>query len=245
MNNYRLTIQYDGTDYAGWQIQKNAKTVQGEVTNAIQIITKGEINLIGSGRTDSGVHSLGQVANFRINEELDIYKFKYSLNGILPQSISVTDMKIVPEDFHSRFDAKKRSYIYLFSLEKSPFFDRFSWMNKELNTLDIVRLNKLSKILIGNFDFSSFVKKEAEVDNKICDLYNIHWRRSGALIIFYIEANRFLHGMVRAVIGTIIQCAKENYNEKLLSEILSNHDRESAGMSVPANGLFLYKVKYD
>jgi tRNA pseudouridine38-40 synthase len=125
-NNYKLIIQYDGTDYAGWQFQANAVTIQQKIVESIRILISEDVNLIGSGRTDAGVHAFGQTANFTTNQDLDLYKFKYSLNSILPKDISVIDIQKVRQEFHSRYDAKKRAYIYLISRSKSPFYDRYS-----------------------------------------------------------------------------------------------------------------------
>ena len=142
MFNYKLTIQYDGTQYAGWQIQANALTIQGVISKSIEQILQKEINLIGSGRTDSGVHALGQVANFVLGSELDLFKFKYSLNSVLPDDISITNVESVDEKFHARFSAKRRSYIYLISNQKSPFFDRYSYTL--FSGFDHDRMNELS-----------------------------------------------------------------------------------------------------
>ena len=139
MFNYKITIQYDGTQYAGWQIQENATTVQEVISESIENILQEKINLIGAGRTDAGVHALGQVANFTTGRELDLYKFKYSVNSVLPSDISIAKIEIAEENFHARFSAKKRSYIYLISYQKSPFFDRYSYtlfMDFDLNKLN-------------------------------------------------------------------------------------------------------------
>ena len=244
MNNYKLLIQYDGTDYSGWQIQNNAPTVQKKIVEAIEVITKENINLIGSGRTDSGVHALGQVANFRIETELDTYKFKYSLNSILLDDISVLKIEKVEESFHSRFDAKRRSYIYLFSYNKSPFYKKYSYHYFPLTKLDFSVLNKISKSLIGEHDFTSFSKKNAEVEDKTCNVSEICWRKGKELSVVYITANRFLHGMVRTIVGTLLYAAENNLDENYLTDILERKDREEANESLPAKGLFLYKVKY-
>src|SRR3989339_1942505 len=159
MNNYKLIIQYDGTNYAGWQIQSNAATVQQKIVDAIEVILKEKINLIGSGRTDTGVHALGQVANFRTENELDLYKFRYSLNSILPNDISVLKMESVNESFHARFDAKNRSYIYLFCDHKSPFYNNYSYYFPSLSKLDFDYLNRISKTLLGIHDFTSYSRK--------------------------------------------------------------------------------------
>ncbi len=242
MNNYKLTIQYDGTNYSGWQIQENAITVQQKISEAIKVLTKERLSLVGSGRTDSGVHAFGQVANFKIKNTLDTYRFSHSLNSILPKDISVTNIQKVEENFHSRFDAKKRSYIYLISKVKSPFFHLYSWHYHE--SIDILKLKNLSDLLIGEFDFTSFAKKNTEIENKICEIFQINWRESKELILFYIEANRFLHGMVRTIVGTLLKLEKEKESGKILKEILNLKDRESAGEAVPSQGLFLFKVKY-
>src|SRR3989337_3881348 len=121
MNNYKLLIQYDGTNYAGWQYQTNAVTIQQKIVEALKTLIMEDVNLIGSGRTDAGVHALGQVANFTTMQEIDLYKFKYSLNSILPNDISILDIQKVHQEFHSRFDAKRRFYLYILSKNKSPF----------------------------------------------------------------------------------------------------------------------------
>jgi len=244
LNNYKLLIQYDGTDYSGWQIQSNAPTVQQKIVEAVEVITRKKVNLIGSGRTDSGVHAFGQVANFRIESELDTYKFRYSLNAILPDDISVLKIEKAEESFHSRFDAKKRSYIYLFSYNKSPFYKKYSYHYFPITKLDFVNLNKISKSLIGEHDFTSFSKKNTEVEDKICNISEILWHKGKEFSVVYITSNRFLHGMVRTMVGTILYAAENNLKEDYLINILDSHDREAAKESVPAKGLFLYKVKY-
>ncbi len=235
-------MQYDGTNYRGWQIQQNAPTIQQIITDKIEIISKVKVNLIGSGRTDSGVHALGQVANFKTENEIDTYKFKHSLNSVLPKDISILEMGQIDEVFNARFDARRRCYIYLFSNFKSPFFQKYSYYYHE--TLDCKLLNKLCLSLLGKKDFTSFARKNTETENKVCNVYEARWKETKGLIIFFIEADRFLHGMVRTIIGTLIKALKENQNEKFIEDIFSTKDREFAGEAVPANGLFLYKVKY-
>ncbi|MBI9072573.1 MAG: tRNA pseudouridine(38-40) synthase TruA [Melioribacteraceae bacterium] len=244
MKNYKLTIQYDGTNYCGWQIQPNAVTVQQKIVDAIKILLKEDVNLIGSGRTDTGVHAFGQVANFRIEKEIDLFRFAYALNSILPDDISITKIDDVNKDFHSRFDALSRSYFYLFSEVKSPFYLRFSDDFKKLRKLDLKELNRISKTLIGEHDFTSFSRKNDEIKNKVCNVKSIRWHKKGSLVFFNIEANRFLHGMVRTVLGTLLESAKNNYNTDYLLDVTKKKDRSAAAISVPAKGLFLYKVKY-
>jgi tRNA pseudouridine38-40 synthase len=242
MFNYKLTIQYDGTNYAGWQIQDNALSVQEVICNSIKQILQEDINLIGAGRTDAGVHALGQVANFNVSQQLDLSKFKYSLNSVLPKDISITKIESVDEGFHSRFSARKRAYIYLISNQKSPFFERYSYTY--FSELNPEKLNELSSTLIGVKDFTSFSKINTEVQNKICEVYEARWRGQKNLLIFYIEANRFLYGMVRAIVGSLLKAYSSEHSESYLKNILSQKDRGVAADAVPAKGLFLYKVKY-
>jgi tRNA pseudouridine38-40 synthase len=242
MNNYKLIIQYDGTNYAGWQIQENSVTIQEKITEAIKIVSGERVNLIGSGRTDAGVHALGQTANFRSEQKIDVYKFMYSLNSVLPRDISILRMEKAGENFHSRFDALRRSYIYLIINYKSPFYEAYSYFYH--NKIDCEYLNRISKVLIGEHDFTSFCRKDSDVENKTCFVSNIHWKETRGLTLLYIEANRFLHGMVRTIAGTLLGVLKNKYDEKYIMEILNERNREASGEALPAKGLFLYKVKY-
>ncbi len=242
MFNYKMKIQYDGTNYSGWQIQENASTVQQILTDAIEQITREEVKLIGSGRTDAGVHALGQVANFIIDKNLDLFKFKHSLNSVLPSDISLVEINKVDEKFHSRFDAKQRSYIYLISKEKSPFYFRYSYFHK--NDLDTNMLNNLSRSFLGEKDFSSFCKVNTGVDSKICNVFETGWRKNKNFYLFYIEANRFLYGMVRTIVGTLLRAIQSENPGQYIKKIINFKNRESAADSAPAKGLFLYKVKY-
>lgn len=242
LNNYKIKIQYDGTGYAGWQIQKNQFTVQQKITEAIETILKEKVNLIGSGRTDTGVHALGQVANFRTEQSLDQYKFLYSLNSILPRDISILSLEKVTEDFHSRFDAKKRTYIYLISRHKSPFYFRYSYFYHF--EVDCNKLNILSESFTGRYDFTSFSKKNSDTRNKVCEIYEARWKQTRGMVLFYITADRFLHGMVRAVTGTLLSASRNNLDGSYIMQIMESKNREKADEAVPAKGLFLYKVKY-
>lgn len=242
MFNYKLSIQYDGTNYAGWQIQENALSIQAVISNSIKQILQEDISLIGAGRTDTGVHALGQVANFIVSQQLDLSKFKYSLNSVLPKDISITNIETVDESFHSRFSARKRSYIYLISNQKSPFFERYSYTY--YSELRPEKINELSSTLIGVKDFTSFSKINTEVQNKICEVFEARWRRRKNLLIFYIEANRFLYGMVRAVVGSLLKAYSLEEGTNYLKNIFVQKDRSAAADAVPAKGLFLYKVKY-
>lgn len=242
MNNYKLIVQYDGTEYSGWQIQNGNKTIQQTLVNALDVLLKEKVILIGSGRTDTGVHSIGQTANFRTEKDIDIYKFKHSLNSILPSDISVSDMEQVDENFHARFDAKKRTYIYLISKQKSPFFKRYSYYYN--GNTNLPELNKLSLAFIGDKDYTSFSKKSEEIENKNCEVYNAEWYQEKGLIVFKITANRYLHGMVRTITGTLLKAVESGEGIEFIDNIFIKKNREAAPMAVPACGLFLFKVEY-
>lgn len=242
MFKYKLTIQYNGTNYHGWQRQENAKTIQQELEVAFTTVLREKISLIAAGRTDTGVHAIGQVAHFTSEQKIDIYKIHFAVNSILPKDIYVYNFELVDINFHARFDAVKRSYYYLITTKRSPFFQNFAF--HYFYSVDIKELNELSNVLMGEFDFSSFSKNINEQENTICIVHDIHWYKRGDIIYFLIEANRYLHGMVRSIVGTILEIAKENRNEEELKRILLSKDRKNAGQSVPPHGLYLYKVKY-
>lgn len=242
MKNYRLIIQYDGTNYSGWQIQKNSKSIQQKITEAIEVLLKDKVNLIGSGRTDSGVHAIGQTANFRTESELEIYRFKHSLNSILPSDIVVSAMDGVDPEFHARFDAKKRTYLYLLTQTRSPFYKNYSYFYPR--KIDLDKLNLLCNLFLGEKDFTSFSKKNDEIENKNCKIFKAYWRRKGEVILFSIQASRYLHGMVRTIVGTLLNAQDQDEPEIFIKEIFNSQNREEAFESVPAKGLFLYKVEY-
>ncbi len=244
VRNYKLIVQYDGTNYSGWQVQKNAPSVQEKIQEAISVLIKEDVNLIAAGRTDAGVHAWGQVANFRTERELDVFKFQHSLNAILPKDIAIREMAEVPEKFHARFDAIERSYFYFFSFGKSPFYSRFTALNKELQEYDFGKLNKISSLLEGKRDFSSFAKNKTEVKNKVCDLRKIRWRKGTHTASVLVVADRFLHGMVRALIGTILKAYSVEDPAEYFESIFEKRTREAAGQSAQAKGLFLFKIKY-
>jgi len=242
LKNYKITIEYEGTDFCGWQIQANSKTIQEELQKAIKTILREEVNLIGAGRTDSGVHALGQTANFRYTGEIDMGKFIYSVNAILPRGIAISRGEEVLPEFHARFDAKKRVYLYIITNKKSPFYWKYSYFyNKEV---DVRLLNEFCKEIVGKRDFRSFAKEPEENQGTDCAIHSAHWRITGDFTIFSIEANRFLRGMVRTIVGTLLEMERKRMNRDYLSEIIEKRERESAGMAVPPQGLFLYKVRY-
>jgi tRNA pseudouridine38-40 synthase len=244
MPNYKISIQYDGTNYFGWQSQPSGRTIQDNIVKSIHQITHQNINLIGSGRTDSGVHAFGQVANFNLETEIDEFKFKKSLNSLLPSDISIKEIEQVNDDFHARFDAKKRSYFYLINQDKSPFINKFSYQYPYFSRINIANLKSLSEALLGENDYTSFCRANSETENKICNIFEINWKMTNDLLIFKIEGNRFLHGMVRTIVGTLLSLSLKSKSPEAIEKILMGKNRSSAGESAPAKGLFLFKVKY-
>lgn len=242
MHNYKLTIQYDGSHFHGWQIQKNANTVQAEITRVLEVLTREKINLIGAGRTDTGVHALGQVANFRTERELDSRKTRYSINSLLPPEIVVSKFCEVPEAFHSRFDAVSRVYWYLLSKERSPFYKNFTAFYPYSSTAD--DLNRFAVQFLGDRDYRSFAKELPGNGKTNCVVTDARWRDLGDKLLFRIEANRFLHSMVRLVVGTQLRFCKEGRAPEEIKNIFLNPGNQLAGPSVPAHGLFLMKVQY-
>lgn len=242
MNNYKLTIQYDGTNFHGWQSQNNAVTIQEVVTKGIEILVREKINLIGAGRTDRGVHALGQVANFRTEADPDLYRFKHALNGILPKEIAVKKIEKVNEDFHARFDAKSRTYWYLITRMKSPFYYKYSYLYP--HNVDTAMLTAYADRFLGEHDFTGFAKELPQTDHCLCNIYSAQWKRFQNVLLFRIEANRYLHGMVRSIVGTMLTGLKHHEPAEWINEIIDAKDRNRTGYAVPSNGLYLTKIQY-
>lgn len=242
MKNYKITVQYSGTNYSGWQIQQNAKSVQGLLSNAINTVLRDNISLIGAGRTDAGVHASGQCANFRTEKNIIEREFVYSVNSILPKDIAIHNLTEVGIDFHSRYDAKRRIYYYLISKRKSPFY--FDYSLYRLQKISINQVNMISKFFLGTYNFTSFAKTADQSDNKVCTIYDARWRETDLLYYFRIEADRYLHSMVRTIVGTILNFHDFKIQPEKIHHIIQQEDRTAAAESVAAKGLFLYKIIY-
>ncbi|MBI2416339.1 MAG: tRNA pseudouridine(38-40) synthase TruA [Ignavibacteriales bacterium] len=241
MQNYKLTIRYQGTKYHGWQIQQNAVTVQETIKKALELLLKEEVNLIGAGRTDAGVHAMGQVANFKTNQSLDLFRFIYSLNSLLPEDISIAHYEQVPESFHSRYDAASREYRYYFYHKKNPFLHELAFYS--YHRYDVQVLNKYARRFLGTHDFFSFSKELPENENASCTIKKAAWRCTKEMTVFTIVADRYLHGMVRLITGSILHAAKNNLPVNWIDEMLTT--KQENRFAVPPCGLYLYNVKYD
>ncbi len=242
MRNIKLTLEYDGTDFVGWQSQTNGRNVQDEITNVLDQVLQEPITLIGAGRTDSGVHARGQVANFRTNSSLGVSSILNALNGTLPEDIYVHSAIEVDEKFHSRFDAKGRLYKYYISLIPSAIGRQYQWFVKY--DLDLSLMNEVAAQLVGEHDFESFTKSESLVPHHRCTVLKSEWTKLPSMLIYEIRANRFLHGMVRALVGTMVDIGRGYIPVTAFKDIMSAKDRRKAGMAVPPSGLFLEEVTY-
>ena len=242
MMRYFIDISYNGKNYHGWQIQKNAVTVQSTIQDVISKILGKTTDIIGSGRTDTGVHAKSQVAHFDVNKEVD-NDFIYRVNAFLPQDISINSVNQVDDNSHARFDAISREYIYKIHDLKSPFVDGLStFYNKKIN-MDLI--NEACSTIMKNSDFQSFSKVKTEVKNFNCTISHASIRRKNNFYLFKFCANRFLRGMVRALVGTLLQLNEGKINLKEFKLIFEKKNREYAGPSAPPYGLYLNKVNYN
>jgi tRNA pseudouridine38-40 synthase len=238
---YLLELSYNGSNYQGWQIQPNGNTVQGVLNNAISVITRKEVETMGCGRTDTGVHARQYFAHFDTDEALP-ERFLRSLNGILPNDIAVHDVRLVSSDFSARFNAISRTYEYHMIFEKDPFLQNLAvrWYQP----LDIDAMNLACRELIGEQDFACFSKVNTDVKHYECNVLSAQWFYRDNILVFEVTANRFLRNMVRAMVGTLIQVGESRSTVDQFKEILESKDRTKAGVSVPAHGLYLVSVNY-
>ena len=242
MRNIKLLIEYDGTDYCGWQRQENGRTIQGEIEAALQSLLQEKVDVIGAGRTDAGVHARGQVANFRTASSLQLYEFRNGLNALLPEDIVVLEAGDAPAEFHARYSAKERSYSYHITRRPSALLRCYSWYVKYDLDVDVMRW--AAAAMLGEHDFGSFCKSASEAEHHCCIVSQASWEVDGTDLHFTIRANRFLHGMVRAMVGTIVDVGRGYITVEDFVDILGIKDRAHAGMAAPAKGLTLESVLY-
>jgi tRNA pseudouridine38-40 synthase len=233
---------YDGSAYHGWQSQKNALSVQDVLDKTLTTLLGYPIETVGSGRTDTEVHALQQIAHFDVSRPIHTVKIKDKLNSFLPRDIAIRRIWEVAADHHARFDAIRRCYEYRITTVKDPFLIRKAcYFRKEVN-LDI--LNEAASIILTTKDFQSFSRVKTEVNHFICQVYSAVWEKVDEMIIFSICADRFLRGMVRALTGTMLDAGTGKISIENFCEIIRKKDRRSAGRSVPAHGLYLKSVRY-
>ena len=238
-----MTIQYDGSDFHGWQVQAKGRTVQGDIETALTTIyPKETIILIGSGRTDAGVHALAQVAHIELPNRLSPTELHQALNGNLKRDVRINSVVEADDDFHARFSATAREYEYHIVKNYSPITRKYATELKWNINPDL--LHDCAALLLGEHEFTSFCKATAEVENKICTIYKAEWEERGKYI-FRICANRFLQHMVRYLVGTMLEVARGRFSVKDLKDLLNGKQSEAMVVRAPAAGLFLKNVFYD
>ena len=244
MQTIKLTIEYEGTAYAGWQRQPNHPTIQAALEEALFKITQQHIPAVGAGRTDSGVHALGQVVSFQSEKDLEETQWGSALNSTLPKDISVISSEKVQDDFHARFSAKGKMYEYRMTLQPSrPALDRYRAWHFPYH-LDMDAIHQAIPHFLGTHDFTSFRGQRSQTLNPICTISHLSFSFESPSLIFRIEGDRFLKQMVRAIVGTLIEVGKQKRQAGMMSDILKAKDRKEAGRTAPPQGLYLAKVLY-
>lgn len=241
MPTYFLRLGYNGKRFAGFQVQANAITIQGEVEKAIWTYLRQPISLTGSSRTDAGVHAMRNYFHFETELELGD-DFVYHVNAILPSDIALSGVFKVPEGSHARFDAESRSYVYNIYTAKDPFLVDRSWFYPF--PLDLALLNEVAQSILGEHDFTSFAKKRTQVHTYMCTIKRSEWVRTHKGYRFEVEGNRFLRGMVRGLVATMVKVGRAHISVKEFKTILESKNLQLADFSAPAHGLFLMDVKY-
>ncbi|TDX82790.1 tRNA pseudouridine(38-40) synthase TruA [Epilithonimonas xixisoli] len=241
---YFIEFSYNGSAYFGYQIQPNQISVQEELEKALSMILREPIKTTGAGRTDTGVHAKKMFAHFETEQKLD-ENLVYKLNSFLSENISIKQIFEVPADMHARFSATFRTYEYYISLEKDPFSKDSSWQYWRQKPLNIDAMNEACKILFEYDDFTSFAKLHTDNKTNICKIYTAEWEQFENQLKFTISADRFLRNMVRAIVGTMVEIGTEKLQPNDLRKIIEDKYRNSAGVSAPAQGLFLVDVGYE
>ncbi|MGL5245718.1 MAG: tRNA pseudouridine(38-40) synthase TruA [Sarcina sp.] len=244
MRNIKIVIEYDGTNYYGWQKQKQGDTIQKRVEDAISKVTKESIEIIGSSRTDSGVHAKAFVANFKTNSKIPAEKFREAINSKLPKDITIMYSEEVEEKFHSRYSCKGKTYCYtILNRIQPPALERnFVYHVKE--NIDIELMKKACKYFIGTHDFKAFKSTGSSVKTSIRTITNLYIEVDRDKINIYVTADGFLYNMVRIIVGTILMVGSKKIQPQDIEKIISDGIRENSGKCVPATGLCLEKVFY-
>lgn len=246
MRNIKLTMQYDGTRYKGWQKQDNTDmTIQGKVEAVLNRMTNEDIEIIGSGRTDAGVHAIGQVANFKTESNFTLKEIKDFLYTYLPDDIVVASVEEVDDRFHSRYNAISKKYMYRIWNDKyhNPFWRKYAVHIQE--SLNISEMKKAADYLIGEHDFSSFTTLKSKKKSKVREIYSIKIIKNDNQIDIVFHGNGFLYNMVRIIVGTLLEVGLGNIKADKVKEILNKQDRKYAGPTAVAKGLYLLQVEYN
>ena len=255
---YKIRLSYDGSAFCGWQIQNNARTVQGELEKAASVLLGTQVQMTGAGRTDTGVNAMNYIAHFDIPDEvsIDAAQFCYKLNAMLCREVAIHEISPVSDDFHARFDAVSREYRYFIHFTKDPFCEKHSYRMRY--QLDIDRMNEAAAHLLGEHDFSCFEKTGGNNTTSICTITEAGWNTyrpthveisgfpyaEGDYIVFTVKANRFLRNMVRAIVGSLIEVGRGKKDPAWIASLIENGTRSDAGSSVPGNALFFCGAEY-
>lgn len=245
MRNIKLTIEYDGKDFNGWQKQPNKLNIQGEIERAIYNITKEEVDLIGSGRTDAGVHAFGQIANFKTNSNISIEKMAIAINSQLKNSIVVKKAEEVDERFHSRYNAKRKTYRYVIN---NTEYGSAIYRNLEYHfpiKLNVEKMQEAAKYFEGEHDFKAFKSSGTSGRNSVRTIYKAEVKTDGERILIELTGNGFLYNMVRIISGTLLDVGLGKIEPSEIEDIINSKDRTRAGKTLPAHGLYLVKVNYE
>jgi tRNA pseudouridine38-40 synthase len=240
---YFIKLAYKGTNYHGWQFQPDADSVQKTLNKALSLLLKTPIDIVGAGRTDTGVHAKQMYAHFDFETEIDTPQLIHKLNSFLPKDIVIFDIIKVADESHARFDASKRTYEYHIHTMKDAFENEGSYQYQQ--PLNIEKMNEACGILSNHNDFECFSKVNTDVHTFNCVIFEANWKKDGNKIIFTISADRFLRNMVRAIVGTMINIGTEKITLSDFEKIIESKDRGKAGFSVPAHGLYLTKIEYN
>ena len=245
MRNIRLLLEYDGAAYHGWQRQKNALTIQEVVETALAKLTGEPVKLLASGRTDAGVHARGQVANFHTSSQIPLKAFHAGLNSLLPRDIAVLNASEAPPDFHARKSARAKTYEYriLSCPEPSPLHRRYAWVLR--GTLELEAMARAAAMLLGEHDFAAFRASGGSPGHAVRKVLDAAWHQGEeGRLSFIITANGFLRGMVRSLVGTMVEIGQGKRQPEEMAALLQSGDRHSVGATAPAQGLFLMEVLY-
>jgi tRNA pseudouridine38-40 synthase len=245
MRTIKLTVSYDGSDYVGWQRQGKGTSVQGLIEEALATIDGAPVTLHGAGRTDAGVHAIGQVASARMTTPIEDWQLVRALNAHLPKSIRVTELTTVPDDFHARFSAIAKTYEYRIWNGRTvpPFIRQYVW--HVIDTLDVPRMEQASAAIAGLRDFAAFRSARSVNHSTLREIASVSWRRGEArTLVFEIAGKGFLRYMVRSLVGTVVEIGRGQRPVEDIARLLAAPDRSQAGRTAPARGLFLMKVDY-